>query len=262
MAGYLKGQPPWQMIAYPWFEWKPKGNIYTTDNGLGPCFAVFGVLGIPYFALSLLKRMRAEQRVIALGACLLLVAGVGFWAAVLCFNVRYAMPVWCLALIMSGCLVDVLLRRHRYLATALVGGTLALGCAMVGLYTAKSMVARFVEGNRTRSHYYGLIPEMDSLPAGTVILNAAEGNRNYALLGEDLKYRVIESSYLLFGAIKLPVTQELIDRFGVNVVYTRADRPPPFAAGVRFEPLGSKGCAFRTYPTALTLSTAAKHESK
>lgn len=262
VAGYQEGQPPWQMFAYPWFEWKARGAAYSADNGLGPCFAGYAILGIPTFVFLRLRRRQSEQRIMAVGACVLLVGGVATWALILAYNVRYGLPVWSLVLVMSGSLVELLLRRHRYIATALVGATLTLGCGMVGIYTAKSITARLVERNDARAHFYGLIPEINSLPPGTVILNLAEGQRNYPLLGDGLKYDVIESMRVKQGAITLPVTQKQIDRLRIGAVYTRLNRPPPFAEGVRFEPLGAKGCAYRTFPAGGDRYTAAKHESK
>lgn len=239
----------WRMFAYPWFEWKRRGSVYSDGNGLGPGFAALAVLGVVYFMLAAARRKQPDLRRAAVGAVVLIGMGAALWAFLFQYNVRYVIPVWCLCFVVSGGLVDLFLRTHRYLGTALVGGVIALAGAMVGAYPAQAMERHFTGGDRSRTRYYGLIPELAALPPGTVILNLASEKDNYPLLGDGLKYEVIESMQVWHGTITLPLTQAQIDRHRIGVVYAPAGQIAPFADGVRHEPLGESGRAYRTFPS-------------
>jgi hypothetical protein len=144
---YLPSVRHWvEWLIYPWAEWKRDPVVlltnYMVDSGLGGAFATFVMPGVA-FACGLAGRRRPDLRVrlFALG-----VLGILWWF-LLQKTLRYGLPLFVLAVVMSAPFFDVLELR----ATRLYRSIYVLAFAITGCILAFEAVYTIAETVRYRA---------------------------------------------------------------------------------------------------------------
>lgn len=238
----VKLNPGWISLGYPWGEWKNAGYSYSLDNGLGPMFAVFVAAGLVYLIFRAFRGLRRERRLRNVLVFGFVVIGAVLFVKV-CFSYpRYALPLWVILFAAMGPAISLLEWRHPRGSKLLLGTTIALSVAMVGLWPFKSLVGRVLDGQMGRAATYGVPELFDHLPSGTVVLNMASTANNYPLLGIDWTNEVIDANHAIREGLTRPLTQEKLDSHQVEIVFARdSDRPEQlFAPGIVYEEIGPK----------------------
>ncbi len=180
-----------EWFVYPWLEWKraivfPPEN-YTTGDGLGAAFATFVMPGLGFAAWLSWKR-RPELRPWLFN---LAIVAIAWWFLMRKFG-RYGIAMFVLAAILATPLFE-LLEKHR---SGLYRSIYVVAFAMTSLLLAVeplSSVGQTLRHHWDRADYFGYPAKLDSLPAGSRILNIAEETFNFSLSGKGLTNVVIPS---------------------------------------------------------------------
>jgi len=190
---YLENVRHWaELFVHPWTEWKRHtGHLltnYTIDNGLGGGFATFAAPGV-LFAAWLARRQRPELRIWLLNLGFL---GLSWWF-LLHKVVRFGLPMFVLAVVISAPFFEVLERGATRLYRFLYVSAFAVTAAMIAFAPLQSMAQRWLHSEWGRAEYSGYPRVIDRLPPGSRILSLCEETFNFALAGSSLTNRVIPS---------------------------------------------------------------------
>ena len=233
----------WKLRSYPWIEPKREGYCYGVDNGLGPSFAAFAVVGSFYLLVRRRWVPDPAGRFVTYLVLGFIVVGVVLFVEV-CFSyARYALPLWVVMIAACAPLIDLLLWGRPRTSVALLGATLTLSAVMIGLWPAKTLLGRVCAGNLSRAFAYQMPELFDELAPGTVILNLGGASMSYPLLGAGWRNEVIEPITARAGSLLPPLSSAQIEARGIDIVYTKGTDPPPFAAEVVYETIYDSMCA-------------------
>ena len=225
----------WHTLVYPWVEWKRAGYSYTVDNGLGPPFAVFAVIGVAYLLFQRHRWPVPSKRLVRLLVIGFIVVGIILFVEV-CFSyARYALPLWALMIAASAPLVDLLLRMRPRSSVVLLSLTLTLSAAMMGLWPAKTLVGRILDGDMSRAYAYQIPALFDTLPPGTVVLDLHTAGTSYPLLGAGWRNHVIENLVAEAWGLQPPLDSTKLEAHKVDIVHMRGQGPPPFTPDVVYD---------------------------
>jgi hypothetical protein len=190
---YLSSVRHWaELFVYPWTEWKRYPgfllNNYGVGDGLGAGFATFVMPGV-FFAGWLAKRRRPDLRVWLVNLTIL---GILWWF-LLQKVVRFALPIFILAVVLSAPFFEILETRatnlYRFLYVlvfTITGGILVFEPLYTVVQTAR-------DGHWSRAEYWQYPAAIDELRPGSRILSLCEPTLNFALAGRGLTNRVIPS---------------------------------------------------------------------
>ena len=190
---YLENVRHWaELFVYPWTEWKRHTDYlltnYTIDNGLGGGFATFAAPGV-LFATWLAGRQRPDLRIWLINLGFL---GLSWWF-LLHKVVRFGLPMFVLAVVMSAPFFEVLERGATRLYRCLYVSAIAVTAAMIAFAPLHSIAQRWLHPEWGRAEYSGYPRVIDTLPPGSRILSLCDGTLNFALAGSRLANRVIPS---------------------------------------------------------------------
>jgi len=190
---YLSSVRHWaELFVYPWIEWKSApGSLltnYSPGDGLGAGFATFVMPGV-IFTAWLSRRRRPDLRfwLLSLGSLVIL------WWFLLQKVVRFGLPLWVLAVVLSAPLFEVLERgatRSYRLVYVLVFTVTACIIVFEPLYNITQTVRHHYW---SRAAYCLYPPIIDALRPGSRVLNLGDETLNFALAGSRLANRVIPS---------------------------------------------------------------------
>ncbi|MBB3223751.1 hypothetical protein [Pseudoduganella umbonata] len=181
----------WQWLAYPWTESQHFGQNFKHSSGLG----AFVAAAIPGTAVALGAAMVRDGlrlhrvRLSLLFAVLFIVAA---WALLGDRQPRYVLAALPLALPLLAWAVTQATGQWRRVFDL---GLAICIVAMLGVFLSRQVLQfgdRIVLSQQTtRSAFYEYPPLVDSLPAGTTILNTADRIWHYPLFGAALSNRVV-----------------------------------------------------------------------
>ena len=181
---------------YPWREYKINnaGYNYGVNNGLGAAFAAFVPAGFLGVAVGCFRRRQG----IAFLTWRRVFVGLALSGGVLLLTIfretlRFILPLILLMVPVAALLIDRLIARFPKATTLLLTLSLTATACIATLQPAKSLLGRLRDGGWDRAAFYEMPPLVDSLPAGTRILNLVTNEATYPLLGEHLSNVVITS---------------------------------------------------------------------
>jgi hypothetical protein len=181
----------WQWLVYPWTESQHFGQNFKHSSGLG----AFVAAAIPGTAVALGAAMARDGlrlhrvRLSLLFAVLFIVAA---WALLGDRQPRYALAALPLALPLLAWAVTQAAGQWRRVFDI---GLAVCIVAMLGVFLSRQVLQfgdRIVLSRQTtRSAFYEYPALVDSLPAGSTILNTADRSWHYPLFGAALSNRVV-----------------------------------------------------------------------
>jgi len=228
---YLSSVRHWaELFVYPCTEWKSSPGFlltnYTTSDGLGGGFATFVMPGV-IFAAWLARRRRPDLRVWLLSLGLLVI----LWWFLLQKVVRFGLPIFVLAVVMSAPFFEVLeLRATLLYRLVYVLVFIVTACILVfePLYTITQTV-RYRNWNAAA--YMGYPGIIDALRPGSRVLNLGPETFNFALAGSGLTNRVIPSwerpPLLTVDFLRSRQVDYIVERLAGGKDDTVVDKGPP-----------------------------------
>jgi hypothetical protein len=190
---YLTTVRHWaELFIYPWVEWKSSTGFlltnYSPGDGLGGGFATFVVPGVIFAAWSA-RRRRPDLRVWLLSLALL---GILWWF-LLQWVVRFGLPVFVLAAVLSAPFFEVLELRATRLYRLMYVLVFTVTAYIVMFEPLYMMTQTMRNHYWSRAAYLGYPPILDTLRPGSRVLNLGDETLNFALAGSRLANRVIPS---------------------------------------------------------------------
>lgn len=179
---------------YPWTEWQRSVGYlkipYGEGEGFGAAFAALVPVGIVFFLLQayLYGKGIGRDRALLVAFSILLLA----WWVLMERELRFGQPIWIFACILSISLIATLQNRiPRGFAPLFLACILATS-VVCGSAPLHAMAGRLRKHIWTRSRIYSYPELIDTLPAGSVVLNATGDNeKNFALMGKQLSNHLI-----------------------------------------------------------------------
>jgi hypothetical protein len=185
---------PSEWLIYPWVEWHYLGENFKSSSGLGPFFAATVPAACAISVVAVLKRKVAEWPVLATllsGGGLLLT----FWGVLGDHQPRYFIGALVFLFPLVARMVSLATGQHRAGFEILLVFCIAISSFVLFSREVVDFGARFVYAKKfTRSSFYSYPAKLDSLPAGSTVLNLAERPWNFALFGAGHRNQVISYS--------------------------------------------------------------------
>lgn len=225
-----------EVLTEPWID-PPllpglRASLPSSVSGTGPLFAAIALPGVLYLLIQVLRR-RASQTETAL----LLATAAAFllWDVALLRVLRFCLPVIVLSCTLASPMIQALLEHSRRVSTLLF----LMGVLLNGLYCltepVQRMVHRIQRHDWSRSTYYGYPPLIDTLPAGSRILDRSGWGRSFMLAGSGLTNYVVpqgdprSADYVVKVGPSDSDDSELIS-IGATLIYDAT--PPSLFAGI------------------------------
>ncbi|MGE0407312.1 MAG: hypothetical protein AB7O65_13535, partial [Candidatus Korobacteraceae bacterium] len=182
----------WEWMFYPWTEYKRAPGFllipYSTGDGFGAAFATFVPLGVLFLGYDSFRRKRWLELALLLFWLLLLAS----WWLIMNRLLRFGIPIWVLSFLLTVPLLARAAEASRRWFRPLVVFSVAATCMVSSFIPFHSLMGRIRSGEWSREEYYGYPKAIDTLPAGSVVLNAtAFSTLNFPLAGRNLSNRVI-----------------------------------------------------------------------
>jgi hypothetical protein len=183
---------------YPWTEWLKSAGVfpivYGEASGLGGAFAGFVVVGVGFVAYQFLgtflgfnKTTSRTPTLLLLWLVLLLV-----WVFAMHRVLRFGMPVWALACLLSAPAIALLTKAYPRASGVLFVCAISTTCAVSSLVPLHDLAGKLLSGRWSRSATYAYPAFIDNLPAGTCVLNdSLLPEKDFALAGKSLTNKVI-----------------------------------------------------------------------
>lgn len=220
---------PAEWAVYPWVEWQRIGENFKHSSGLGAFFAATFPVSLGAAIVTLLSRRQIVNRVAIATLCGGAVLILLVWWVLGDRQPRYAMG----ALVFVCPLVAWTIAGANGYARRLFDGVVALAIVlmlfMIGVHQLIDFGDRVVHGHGyERSRFYDYPVAIDSLPAGSTILNLADRPAQYPLTGIRFRNRVIslpEATRELTGKVALfalpgiTLRHDVLRRLGVTHVF-------------------------------------------
>jgi hypothetical protein len=181
-----------ELFVYPWIEWKSATGFLLTNygpsDGLGGGFATFVMPGV-IFSAWLARRRRPDLRVWLLALCLLVI----LWWSLLEKVVRFGLPIFVLAIILSAPFFEVLELGATRLYRFVYVSVFAVTACIVSFEPVYTIIQTVRYHSWSRASYYGYPTIIDTLRPGSRVLNLSHETLNFALAGSTLTNRVVPS---------------------------------------------------------------------
>jgi len=261
VAQFFWVRSTWEWAIYPWIEWHyaDAGTYYKANAGMGAFFAAAVPVAWLFTAGQslVLGQQRASddqlkiRMLLLLGGTLLLIA----WFVLGGRDPHYATAAWAFVLPLVGSTIAVVRGRARSLLEALL--TICI-LWMFFSFLSQEIITfgdRIVYSRHfSRDKYYEYPAVVDGLPEGAVIVNLAQREANYPLVGSKHQNRVIkfESALRTFGidakakgyklslendAKGIVLDTETLRKLGATHVYTQTKAEVKHDACIRLREL-------------------------
>lgn len=226
-------------LVAPWIDcWAAGGDHYSLDWGLGAVFTTFiPVLMIAVVLLTIVTTVRRKQVQPLHLLLLVCIVFLTYWWTILPNITRSILPVIGIFFVFAAIIISVL--SHNVKRTVYV----LFLCAMITngvLLAAKpfqALSSRLHHTTWSHSRYYDIPSMINELPAGSVILNAADERRNYPLYGRRWQNWVITDRALLEPMTVTMIDNSFIEQWGIEYIYYGANLNLTLADEVKREVL-------------------------
>jgi hypothetical protein len=189
---FVRSRAEW--LLYPWIEFKRSGYNFGTGSGLGPLFATFVPVGLPYGVWSAGRLPTGPIRSLRI-AC---AGGFAVAAAVWWIGVqgtpRFALPVIVLGCVLAAPFMDDGLRRRPRMTGALMVGAALIGSLLSVLPAAWDLPSRLRHHAWDHQRFYEVPALIEGLPPCSVVVNdnpVGEFWNSFALAGRRLANTVV-----------------------------------------------------------------------
>ncbi|MCH7925556.1 MAG: hypothetical protein IIC51_08495, partial [Planctomycetes bacterium] len=214
--------------SYPWTERKyaGSGETYSVNNGLGAAYATLVPIGmLAALATFFRRRPRSDEDKWLLVYLGLVLLGVGLLLSVFEEVLRYVLGPVLIAIPVSAVMLQRLVKEHPRWTSAVLNTAIAVTVAIAILEPARALVTRVHDGSWSRSAFYQLPDAIDTFPTGTRILNLAQPQLTYPLIGSRHQNEVISGPQWLTITDGAGMTARSLVEHGIDYVYLR--QPPP-----------------------------------
>jgi hypothetical protein len=204
-----------EWVIYPWTEWmrNPGDQLipYSEGSGTGAAFAAFVPLGLLFAAYRMFTRRSRALTAVLLAATMGLAV---FWWVMLQRMPRFGLPLLVLACVLTAPLLEFLQNHKRRAFVALFTICLIVTGGISAFVPLRDLGARTHSRAWSRCRIYGYPCIIDTLPAGTTLLNdTGIQEANFMLAGSHLSNHVIADF-----DVPNPITQEFLLQRQVDYV--------------------------------------------
>jgi hypothetical protein len=219
---FVRRRAEW--LIYPWTEWLRQPGYFPTsydeDSGFGGAFATL----IPFsIAVTFYQGRGIDKQNQPIYLLLLTwLAFLALWVLALHRVLRFGFPVWTVACVFTVPMLRAVEARYQRAFGVLLILSLAATLAITSLVPFHALLERVVRHRSSRAQFYRYPSIIDTLPAGSRVLNytgiLAE---DFALSGKMLNNRVIM-------AIEAPeeLTQDYVTRECIDYVVDGTEDSP------------------------------------
>jgi len=208
-------------LLAPWQDcWAAGAAHYSTNSGLGAVFATFiPVLMIVVIALTIATTIRRKQ--IQPMHILLLVALVflAYWWLLLYNMIRFIFPVIGIFFVLSAVAISVFSDRIKRTLYALFLCSMIINGVLQAANPIQSLSSRLHHNTWSYSRYYNIPAMIDELPAGSIILNAADEKKNYPLYGSRWLNQVVTDRALLEPVNVTTINNNFIEQWDIEYIF-------------------------------------------
>ena len=192
---FVRHQSEWWI--YPWTEWLNTAGdfpvVYGEASGLGGAFATFVVVGVGFAACQCFGFPRSDKAPgVTPMALLLWLALLLIWVFAMHRVLRFGLPVWAFACLLSAPAIALLMKTYPRASAALFVCAISTTCAISSLVPFHAIAGHVLSRRWSRSAIYAYPAFLDELPAGARILNDTRlVEKDFALAGKRLTNQVV-----------------------------------------------------------------------
>lgn len=209
-----------EWVLSPWIDCWYAGDHFSINWGLGPVFATM----IPTIALmailyTVLKSIQERSFTPALYWVMAMLVFLSYWWVILFKVLRFMLPVLALLFVCMAIGMGLLSARGKRLSYYLLLGALVVQAILVLAKPLQLLSNRMHHHTWSNAELYEVPAVVESLPEGSVILNASNELKNYGLFGSRRQNRVVTDRVLLEPQLTTSIDRALIERWGITHLY-------------------------------------------
>ena len=209
-----------EWLLSPWIDCWSADDHFSINWGLGPVFATM----IPTIALmatlyTVQKSMRERSFTPALYWVMTMLVFLSYWWVILFKVLRFMIPVLALLFVCMAIGIGLLSARGKRLSYYLLLGALMVQAVLVLAKPLQLLSSRMHHHTWSNTELYEVPAVIESLPEGSVILNASYELKNYGLFGSRWQNRVVTDRALLEPQLMTSIDRAFIERWGITHLY-------------------------------------------
>ena len=209
-----------EWVLSPWIDCWYAGDHFSINWGLGPVFATM----IPTIALmavvyTVQKSLRERAFTPALYWVMTMLVFLSYWWIILFKVLRFMIPALALLFVCMAIGIGLLSARGKRLSYYLLLGALMVQAVLVLAKPLQLLSSRVHHNTWSNTDLYEVPAVIESLPEGSVILNASNELKNYGLFGSRRQNRVVTDRALLEPQLTTSIDRAFIERWGITHLY-------------------------------------------
>ncbi len=210
----------WEFLKTFWIDCHYSGDHFGPNSGLGPVFTAFVLVSFTaVIGVLLWKLFQRHELLPVLFPIILTTLFFLFWWVFLFHALRFLFPMFALMFVIFAYGLGLIKGYPRQVAIILLFGAFFLNGVLVSARPIQKLASRIHHNEWARSDYYNIPQVIDSLPAGSVVLNAGHELKNYPLYGKRLENRVVTNRVLIEPQQLRQISQQLLDEWKVEYIY-------------------------------------------
>ena len=207
-------------VLSPWIDCWYAGDQFSINWGLGPVFATM----IPTIALmavmyTIQKSLRERSLTPALYWVITMLVFSSYWWGILFKVLRFMIPVLSLLFVCMAIGIGLLSARGTRLSYYLLLSALMVQTVLVLVKPLQIISSRLHHNTWSNTELYEVPAVIESLPEGSVVLNASNELKNYGLFGSRRQNRVVTDRALLEPQLTTNIDRDFIERWGITHLY-------------------------------------------